>query len=81
VENPHGFSEGACIAKIKIKPLLGLFVIILYDHQFSLFALLMNRIRSLSVSKYIMTIQIIGPSGVCALHFAAGRNEGGHYFR
>ena len=25
--------------------------------------------------------QIIGPSGVCALPLAAGRNKGGHYFK
>ena len=29
----------------------------------------------------VLLDNIIGPSGVRALPFAAGRNEGGHYFR
>ena len=28
-----------------------------------------------------MVINLFGPSGVIALPLAAGRNEGGHYFR
>ena len=34
-----------------------------------------------SIINYIMLGNNLGPSGVRALHLAAGINEGGHYFR
>jgi hypothetical protein len=54
--------------------------------QFLLFVVALWSLLALCCLSYLCTMpqlcqHNVGPSGVCALPLAAGRNEGGHFFR